>query len=65
MVVVDEEQLTELINQVNAVIAEQVLHINASKTKVMVIDWVRCLLESAFLKKYEKVETIVYLQAQL
>ena len=37
------------------------LRINASKTKVMVIDQTGSLPESDVLKEYEKVDTIVYL----
>ena len=36
------------------------LHINVSKTEVMVIDLAGCLPESDVLKEYEKVDAFVY-----
>ena len=55
LVVADEEELVELINKVKAISEELGIYSNTSKTKVVVIDWCRCLPKFDILKKYEKV----------
>ena len=57
----DEEEMAELVNLVKIASEELGLRINASKIKVMVVHWAKCLLVSTALSEYEKVNALVYL----
>ena len=65
LVAVDEEEFVEIINLVKSLSKELELYINASISKVKVIDQARCLPESDLLKEYEKIDSIVYLRSTI
>ena len=61
MIALNEEEMAELVNLVKIANEKLALCINASKTKVLVIDQSEYLPVSIALSEYEKVNAFVYL----
>ena len=57
----DEEEMAELVNLVKIASEKLGLGINASKTKIMVVDQAKCLSASTALSEYDKINAFVYL----
>ena len=55
----DEEEMAELVNLVKIASEKLGLCINASKMKVMAVDWAKYLSVSTILSEYEKVNAFV------
>ena len=61
LVALDEEEMVELVNLVEIANKKRKIRINASKTKVMMIDWVEYLTVSIALIKHKKVNTFIFM----
>ena len=61
LIALDEEEMVELVKLVKIASKKLELCINASKTKVMVVDRIKCLPVSTVLSEYEMVNSFIYL----
>ena len=59
----NEEKMVELVNLIKMTSKKLGLRVNASKTKVIVVDPAKYLLVSTALSKHEKVNTFLYMSS--
>ena len=62
MIASDEKEMAKLVNLVKITSERPGICINASKMKVMEVDWAKCLPVSTALSEYEKVNAFVHLR---